>query len=89
MTPHTPTALAKMQGFGFDDTIKIEKDRTRKAIEELEDFMGIVIDAIIPIALAEANTSTAVAATMELGKIAVTMIIHTRLSQKFSRLHLI
>ena len=71
IAPHTPKVLVEMQGFGFDKAINTEKDRIRKAIEELESHMGIVIDAIVPIELAGANTSAAVAAAMELGKIAV------------------
>jgi DUF917 family protein len=71
IAPHTPDVVAEMQGFGFDETVNTEKDRMRKAIEELEIYMGITIDAIVPIELAGANTSAAVAAAMEMGKIVV------------------
>ena len=36
IAPHTTDVVAEMQGFGFDKTINTEKDRMRKAIEELE-----------------------------------------------------
>ena len=68
IAPQTPEVLAKMAGFGFTETVNTEKDRMRKAIEELEDYMGITIDAIVPIELAGANTSAAVAASSGMGK---------------------
>ena len=69
IAPHTPEVLAEMAGFGFNKTVNTEKDRMRKAIEELENYMGITIDAIVPIELAGANTSAAVAAASEMGNI--------------------
>lgn len=71
IAPHTPEVVAEMQGFGFTETVNTEKDRMRKAVEELEEYMGIGIDVIVPIELAGANTSAAIAAAMEMGKIAV------------------
>lgn len=71
IAPHTPQIVAEMQGFGFEQTVNTEKDRMRKAIEELEQYLGITIDAIVPIELAGANTAAAVAAAMEMGKIVV------------------
>lgn len=69
IAPHTPEVLAEMEGFGFTETVNTEKDRMRKAIEELEAYMGITIDAIVPIELAGANTSAAIAAASEMGKL--------------------
>ncbi len=40
IAPHTPEVLAEMAGFGFNKTVNTEKDRMRKAIEELENYMG-------------------------------------------------
>lgn len=68
IAPHTPEVVAEMEGFEFTETVNTEKDRMRKAIEELEDYMGITINAIVPIELAGANTSAAVAAATEMGK---------------------
>lgn len=71
IAPHTPEIIAEMVGFGFTETVNTEKDRMRKAIEELENYMGISIDAIVPIELAGANTSAAIAAAGEMGKLVV------------------
>ncbi|MFW5642942.1 MAG: DUF917 domain-containing protein, partial [Alkalispirochaeta sp.] len=69
IAPHTPEVIAEMEGFGFDETTSIntEKDRMAKAVEELAEYTGRRIDAIVPIELAGANTSAAVAAASVLG----------------------
>ncbi|MBF0277086.1 MAG: DUF917 domain-containing protein [SAR324 cluster bacterium] len=69
IAPHTVEVLKEMQGFGFTESVNTEKDRMRKAVEELEEYTGKTIDAIVPIELAGANTSAAIAAAIELGKI--------------------
>jgi len=69
IAPHTPEVMAEMESFGFTQTVNTEKDRMRKAIEELEAYMGVTIDAIVPIELAGANTAAAVAAATQMGKI--------------------
>lgn len=67
IAPHSPETLREMEGFGFIETVNSEKDRMRKALEELEEYAGVQIGAIIPIELAGANTSAAVAAASALG----------------------
>jgi len=69
IAPHTEQVIAEMSGFGFNESVNTEKDRMRKAIEELEEYLDTKIDAIIPIELAGANTSAAVAAANEMGKL--------------------
>lgn len=71
IAPKTPDILEEMAGFGFIKTINHEKDRMRKAIEELEAHLDVSIEAIVPVELAGANTSAAIAAAMEMGKLAV------------------
>jgi DUF917 family protein len=67
IAPHTPEILAEMRGFGFGRSVNTEKDRMRQALEELALYAGRRIDAIVPIELAGANTSAALAAASELG----------------------
>lgn len=68
IAPHTEEVLQEMRGFGFTESVNTEKDRMLKAVEELEEYTGQRIDAIIPIELAGANTSAAIAAAGALGK---------------------
>ncbi|MTI17982.1 DUF917 domain-containing protein [Rhodobacteraceae bacterium RKSG542] len=67
IAPHTPETLREMNGFGFVTSENTEKDRMRKALEELEEYTGQKIEAIVPIELAGANTSAAMAAASEMG----------------------
>ncbi|ADK82749.1 DUF917 domain-containing protein [Sediminispirochaeta smaragdinae] len=67
IAPHTPEVTKEMEGFGLVSTVNTEKDRLKKAVEELADYTGKKISAIVPIELAGANTSGAVAAAAALG----------------------
>lgn len=69
IAPHTPEVVKEMEGFGFSDesAVNKEKDRLRKAVEELQEYTGRKIGGIVPIELAGANTSGAVAAAAALG----------------------
>ncbi|UJF17230.1 DUF917 domain-containing protein [Vibrio sp. SS-MA-C1-2] len=71
ISPHSDETKNEMEGFGFTASINNEKARMLKAIEELEEYTGVKIDAIIPIELAGANAPAAIAAAQALGKVAV------------------
>lgn len=67
IAPRSAEVVAELEAFGFTHSVNTEKDRMRKALEELARHVGRRIDAIVPIELAGANTSAAVAAASALG----------------------
>lgn len=71
ISPHSEETKNEMEGFGFTETVNNEKARMLKAIEELEEYVGKKVDAIIPIELAGANAPAAIAAAQALGKVAI------------------
>lgn len=71
ISPHSEETVKEMEGFGFINSINNEKSRMLKAIEELEEYTGVKIDAIIPIELAGANAPAAISAAQALGKVAI------------------
>lgn len=71
IAPLTPEVIREMASFGFtsETSRNVEKARMAQALTELEEYVGCSIDAIVPIELAGANTSAAVAAAKSLGRI--------------------
>lgn len=62
IAPHTPEVIKEMQGFGLTKSVNKEKDRLAKAIQELSNYTGKKIDAVVPIELGGANTPGPIAA---------------------------
>lgn len=73
IAPHTEETKNEMASYEMTDETSInpERDRMSKAIGELEEYTQQKFDVIVPIELAGANTSAAIAAGAQRGMITV------------------
>lgn len=73
IAPHTEETKKEMRSYGMTDetSLNLERERMCEAIAELEEYTGMKFDVIVPIELAGANTSAAMAAGAKRGMITV------------------
>lgn len=73
IAPHTEATIQEMASYGMTDetSVNLEGDRMSKAIGELEAYTGQKFQVVVPIELAGANTSAAMAAAAKRGMITV------------------
>jgi hypothetical protein len=73
IAPHTEDTIKEMSSYGMTDETSVnpERDRMSKAIGELEEYTKQKFDVIVPIELAGANASAAIAAGAQRGMVTV------------------
>lgn len=73
IAPHTDETKKEMASYGMtsETSLNPERERMAAAIGELEEYTGLKFDVIVPIELAGANTSAAMAAGAKRGMITV------------------
>ncbi|MBG9981072.1 DUF917 domain-containing protein [Facklamia sp. DSM 111018] len=62
IAPHTEEVKKEMEGFGLTEIKYSEKEQLAMAMKSLADYMGVKIDAMVPIELGGANTPGGIAA---------------------------
>lgn len=73
IAPHTDESIKEMRSYGMNDETSLNKERERmcNAIGELEEYTGKKYNVIVPIELAGANTSAAIAAGAKRGMVTI------------------
>lgn len=69
IAPHTPELVKEMEGYGMTEASSLytEKERTARSIEELEEYTGKKISAVVPLELGGASTPACIGAGLSLG----------------------